>query len=135
MVTDVVVEGSRSMIVWHREVRVFLSILAQQGAFADVRHWTISLAGAGAVLQSPSGLPHHPGELKDPTARRGVLVLTDGVSEAWQSACLPRVLGSWARTTPVVIVQMLPERLCRSRPSGSPAPRCGRRSLVWPTSR
>ena len=122
---DVVVDGSPSMVVWHRVVREFLDLLAQQGAFADVRRWTLSLADAGLALRSPSGVPRRPGELKDPAARRLIFVLTDGVGEAWREDGLPRVLANWARTTPVVIVQMLPERLWPRTAIGVPS------AAVW----
>ena len=105
----------------YRAVREFLDVLAQQGAFADVRRWTICLVGARVVLRSPSGLPRQPGELKDPTARRLIFVLTDGICDAWRSGGLPRVLAAWARTTPVVIVQMLPERLWPRTAIGVPS--------------
>lgn len=122
---DVVVDGSPSMVVWHRVVREFLDLLAQHGAFADVRRWTLSLAETGLAFRSPSGVPRRPGELKDPAARRLIFVLTDGVGEAWREDGLPSVLANWARTTPVVIVQMLPERLWPRTAIGVPS------AAVW----
>jgi hypothetical protein len=118
---DVVVDGSRSMVVWHRVVREFLDLLAQHRAFADVRRWMLSLTETGAVLRSPSRILLRPGELKDPAGCRLIFVLTDGVGEAWREDGLPRVLAARARTTPVVIVQVLPERLWPRTAIGVPS--------------
>jgi len=49
-----------------------------------------------------------PGQLVDPTGRRIILVLTDGVGKAWRTGAVGRLLENWGRSSPVAVVQVLP---------------------------
>src|SRR6185437_11658084 len=68
-------------------------------------------------LYSEAGLPkdprrlRHPRELIDPAARRLILVVSDCVAKGWRKPAMFRAMMEWAQRGPVVLVQVLPERL------------------------
>lgn len=54
-----------------------------------------------------------PAELLDPSGSRLMLVLTDGVGDAWRRNLASPVLALGARAMPVAIVNLIPQRLWR----------------------
>jgi hypothetical protein len=48
----------------------------------------------------------------DPTGQTLFLVLTDGIGDGWRTGAVTRALASWARHTPVALVNLPPQRLC-----------------------
>ena len=119
-----VVDVSASMALWRRQVDGLRAMLEQLGAFRDLRWYLFDgdRAGDRLVLRSPGGsATHDPAELVDPTGRRAVLVVSDGVGAAWSGTGLSEALRTWAVAGPVALVQMLPQRLwasCRPRVVG-----------------
>lgn len=108
-----VVERSVSMTVWQPVARAFAELLRTQGAFADVRLWSLDTRdGKHAVLRSADGgLRHSPAELFHPDGRRIVLVMSDCVGDAWAGGAVPRLLHTWGRRAPVAVLQPLPTHL------------------------
>ncbi|MFB7512439.1 FxSxx-COOH system tetratricopeptide repeat protein [Streptomyces sp. NPDC056144] len=108
-----VVERSVSMTVWQPVARAFAELLRTQGAFADVRLWTLDTRdGKHAVLRSADqGLRHSPAELFHPDGRRIVLLMSDCVGDAWACGAVPRLLHTWGNRAPVAVLQPLPTHL------------------------
>ncbi len=106
-----VVEEAPSMVVWAQTIAELHRLLIQQGAFSDVRRWGLEIVDGVVFLRDASGGIHNPGELKHPIARRLIIVASDCVSTSWRDGTFASVIAEWAATTPVVMVQVLPERL------------------------
>jgi hypothetical protein len=118
-----VVDDSESMALWGEKVREFRLLCERLGAFRDVRLWHLSATGDGARAQPVlRGLPRTSGgrderELVDPSGRRLILVVTDGVHPRWRPAGpLGPVLARWALASPLAIVQPFPQRLWNRSP-------------------
>ncbi|MDY0814097.1 ATP-binding protein [Kitasatospora purpeofusca] len=117
---DLLVDTGATMAVWHRLAGELSTLLERHGAFADVRCWALdtdrpvpTLApfhrrrpGAPAAARADWSRP-----LNDPTDRRIVLVLTDGVGPAWYGKALPKFLAGVAAARPAAALQVLPRRL------------------------
>ena len=113
-----VVDDSESMALWGEKVREFRLLCERVGAFRDVRLWRLGASGDGGQAQPVlRGLSHaswvrDERELIDPSGRRLILVLTDGVHPWWRpSGSLQPVLARWALSSPLAIVQPFPQRL------------------------
>ena len=99
-----IIDDSASMIIWQRTVAEFRTLLIQLAAFRAIRVIVIN-------TDEFSGIPQH---LVGSADRRLVLVLTDCVGRAWTERAegnILRSLESMRKTSPVAIVQMLPQRL------------------------
>ncbi|MEK2493430.1 SAV_2336 N-terminal domain-related protein [Kitasatospora purpeofusca] len=117
---DLLVDTGATMAVWHRLAGELSTLLERHGAFADVRCWALdtdrpvpTLApfhrrrpGAPAAARADWSRPLH-----DPTDRRILLVLTDGVGPAWYGKELPKFLAGVAAARPAAALQVLPRRL------------------------
>lgn len=112
-----VLDNGPSMALWRPRVSAFAEMLERLGAFRtiQIRHLETAKDGGQDGLALRGGTPgapaRDPAEILDPSGRRVVLVLTDGVSDAWQREQLYSVLGRWGRTMPVSIVHLLPRWL------------------------
>ncbi|MDY6936938.1 MAG: SAV_2336 N-terminal domain-related protein [Cyanobacteriota bacterium] len=113
-----VVEESLSMHLWQRTVAELQRLLAHYGVFRDVRVWSLTSDDLGRVQIRPRlgnaarrQSVRRPRELIDPSGRRLILVATDCVSQIWQDGSVLPVLKLWASSSPMAIVQMLPEWL------------------------
>lgn len=110
-----VVDGAASMAIWELTERELVRLLTHLGAFRDVRVWTLD--SEGPRLQLHVGItrkrdrPRSVREVGDPTGRRVILVLTDGVAEAWRDGRAVAALQQWSTQTPVGLVSVLPEEL------------------------
>ncbi|MFC5663778.1 SAV_2336 N-terminal domain-related protein [Kitasatospora misakiensis] len=117
---DLLVDTGATMAVWHRLAGELSTLLERHGAFADVRCWALDTDGP-----VPRLAPFHrrrPGApaparadwsrpLNDPTDRRILLVLTDGIGPAWYGDELRDFLGAVAAVRPTAALQVLPRRL------------------------
>ncbi|WP_026178210.1 TIR-like protein FxsC [Streptomyces hokutonensis] len=115
---DLLIDTGTTMSVWHGLADELRTLAARHGAFADVRAWALHTEGPepalapfrrGARAAAPTRRWRQ--ALADPTGRRAVLVLTDGVGESWYGDELPAALADWSRTRPVAALQVLPSRL------------------------
>jgi tetratricopeptide (TPR) repeat protein len=113
----VVVDTSPSMAVSGQTIRELVTILAETGAFRDVRTWRCDTGDPNAprirlrAEQVRAGLSHDPAELVDPRGRRLILVVSDLLGQAWRDRRMAYALETWAKAGPVAVVQPLPQRL------------------------
>ncbi|MEU0530231.1 SAV_2336 N-terminal domain-related protein [Amycolatopsis tolypomycina] len=111
----VVCDTGRSTALWRATAADFVHLLERQGAFRDVR--TVQLDTDQDVPETyrvagrPDRRPLR--ELADPTGRRIVLVLTDGVGRAWRPDTVPSWLTALGEDNPLAVVHHLPHRLWR----------------------
>lgn len=113
-----VMDEGGSMELWRDTVVEFHRLLQRQGAFRDVRVVRLNtdapVPTRFAAQGEPRGSARHPlAELRDPTGRRIIFVLTDGVGQAWHDSSLPHWLGQWGSTESVVVVNVLRKPLWR----------------------
>ncbi|MCT9083017.1 SAV_2336 N-terminal domain-related protein [Streptomyces fulvoviolaceus] len=114
-----VVDGHPTgLLLWTPLVREVHRLLIQLGAFRDVRlRYLHSRADGSAGLSAhPAPSPDRirsASEIHDPSGRRLVLVLTDGVAPGWQDPSVREAMRQWAAAGPLVVLQALPERLWR----------------------
>ncbi len=111
----VVVDSSPSMALWRSRVNGFVTLLERLGAFRTMQVRLLDtredpLVLRGSTLDTPSRTAS---ELLDPTGRRVLLILTDGVHECWRQDLVGPMLAEWGRVMPVCVVNLLPERMWR----------------------
>lgn len=110
----IVFDDVPSMSVWKDTAAEFRRLLERQGAFRDVRAWSLDRDGAlFPGLSSERG--RSPGrsarELVDMSGQRLVLVMTDCVGERWHDGTMSKWLDPVLSTNPVAILQVLPPSL------------------------
>lgn len=104
-----VVDRGSSMRIWDWTVDAFRALLEHQGAFTDVKTVTVNTDETTIrSVETAPGTASPPALLADPTGRRIVLVLTDGVGHAWRSGSMYALMSIWARTCRVALVHLLP---------------------------
>ncbi|MEU6356909.1 toll/interleukin-1 receptor domain-containing protein [Streptomyces sp. NPDC047072] len=115
---DLLIDTGMTMTVWNRLADELHTLLQRHGAFADVRAWALHTDGPVPTLapfrrgtRTPSSTRRWRETLADPTGRRAVLILTDGVGPAWYGGELTDTLAAWSRRRPVTALQVLPSRL------------------------
>ncbi|MEX0167614.1 tetratricopeptide repeat protein [Streptomyces sp. LMG1-1-1.1] len=110
-----VVDDGVSMVLWQRLASDVRTLMERAGSFRDVRVYGLDTRGGTPTLRSSpyshDGRPESPKALCDPTGNTLVLVLSDGVGEAWRDGGMHRVMRSWARSGPTAILHALPTRL------------------------
>lgn len=113
----VVLDNGPSMALWRPRVSAFLSVLEQLGAFRSIQvrllETTKDADEATVVLRggTPGAPARNLDEILDPSGRRAVLLLTDGVGDVWQQDVLHPILAHWGQAMPVSIVHLLPQWL------------------------
>ena len=128
-----VIDDTPSMAVWKTTIEAFERVLVGHGAFRDVRLWRF---WADAILIDPAGRPVGSSALIAPGGRRIILILTQGVSAAWQSKAFADAILEWAHRQPTAVIQLLPERLWENTRLGEPktlarSPRPGLPNVQW----
>lgn len=104
-----VVDCGASMRLWERTAAAFLALLTRQGAFSDVKKVSVNTDERSVrSVETVPGVTRSPAQLADPTGRRIVLVLTDGVGSAWRTGSMQLLMSRWARTCHVALVHLLP---------------------------
>lgn len=113
-----VVEAGPSMILWRPTIAQLRLLLERQGAFRDVRMWTLAAdpKRPGRVAIAPGGAGGTAGLLRPealvvPGDERLILLAGDGLSPAWRDGSVFAALRVWGRHHPTAVVQMLPPRL------------------------
>ncbi|MCC5659177.1 SUMF1/EgtB/PvdO family nonheme iron enzyme [Nostoc sp. XA010] len=123
---DLVVDEGASMLIWKNTIKELRQLLETLGAFRNVRTWSL-LSNNETEVQIRPGIgsaarqqyARSPRELVDPNGRRLILILSDCVSPLWRNGVQNGVknenmifaLNTWANSSPVAIVQMLPKWL------------------------
>jgi formylglycine-generating enzyme required for sulfatase activity len=112
-----VIENSNSMEIWPPVIAEFRRLLENHGAFRNVQTWELKSEEGKVHLyaktHATSARSRSCKELLDPTQRRLILVVSDGVSAAWYTGQITKLLEYWGQYHPVAILQMLPQRLWR----------------------
>ena len=113
-----VIDEGASMMLWKQTIKEFKQLLERHGAFRDVRTWGLFISEDSKVwLRSKVGSVsrqkklHNPRELIDPNGRRLFVIISDCVSPAWRNGTITKALAAWASTSPMTIIQVLPEWL------------------------
>jgi tetratricopeptide (TPR) repeat protein len=110
-----VVDVSESMVIWRQAIAEFRTLLERLGAFHDLRTWSfdgdLGTAEIPSLAGESGGPGHRPRELIDPTGRRLILLISDCIGAAWRSGALARALEQWSDSSPVAVLQPLPERM------------------------
>jgi len=114
------VDTGASMTFWQEIAVALYHLLVRSNAFRDVRIWSMhSRAGevslsAGLSWVPPQKLGRSPRELRDPSGRRLVLVVSDCTASGWHTGEVTRqVLAPLAAAHLTTIVQVLPRTLWR----------------------
>jgi formylglycine-generating enzyme required for sulfatase activity len=117
---ELVIEASRFSFIWQDTLAEFQHLLECQGAFRNVRTWTVEGAETGQpklvtrkqVVDPDQVQPSRsPKELVDASGRRLVLFVSDCRSLLWRQGKVHEWLALWSQHGPAAIVQLLPERL------------------------
>ncbi|GAA1966617.1 FxSxx-COOH system tetratricopeptide repeat protein [Amycolatopsis minnesotensis] len=112
-----VLDNGPSMALWRPRVTAFISMLEQLGAFRTIQVRLLETAKdadqTAPVLRggTPGAPARDPDEILDSSGRRVVLLVTDGVGDAWQKTVLHPMLARWGSVLPVSIVHLLPQWL------------------------
>ena len=112
-----VLDGTPTMAFWRSRLTAFIELLEQLGAFRTIQIRLLDFQDDNGRLTpvlrgaTPTASARDPAEIIDLSGRRAVLVLTDGVSDAWQQNALHPTLSRWSRAMPVSIVHLLPQWL------------------------
>ena len=117
-----VIDTSPSMALWRSTVTAFISLAERLGAFRTIQlrlldtHEPAEGSPATPVLRggTPVTPTRRPAELLDPSGRRILLVLTDGVGQCWRQDLVSPLLAQWGASMPVAVVHLLPQRLWAS---------------------
>ncbi|BAY12967.1 SAV_2336 N-terminal domain-related protein [Calothrix sp. NIES-2098] len=132
-----VVDESKSMLLWQPTIRELQRLLERYGIFRDVRIWGMVIDQVidknGQVQRQVRIRPgfgkaartqrtHSPGELIDPQGRRLVLIATDCVASHWHDGTVLSTLKTWSQSCSTAIIQMLPEWLWSRTALGLAAP-------------
>jgi formylglycine-generating enzyme required for sulfatase activity len=112
-----VVDESKSMLIWQQSVKELRRWFRYYGAFRDVHTWGLVERNGHVGIRpdfwtnADNVVLRRPQELIDPTGRRLILVLTDCVSTTWRTDGILEALRVWTEGGPVAIIQMLPQWL------------------------
>ncbi|SMD27174.1 Tetratricopeptide repeat-containing protein [Kibdelosporangium aridum] len=138
-----VVDTGPSMALWREKINAFERLLRQTGTFRTTQRLLLSTTNENAIeLRGTTGASvRTPAELLDPSGRRIVLMLTDGVGKIWRSPQMSATLARLARTMPTAVIHLLPQRFWRQmgfaalratlKPGGRLVPNC-RWSMALP---
>ena len=113
-----VVEESRSTVIWQEIIAEFQKLTELQGAFRDVRSWSLRVEKDGAIqffsqqnISTAQQSSRSPKELLDPAGRRLILLISDCISPIWRQGKIHDLLKLWSNAGSLAIVQLLPEKL------------------------
>jgi hypothetical protein len=113
-----VVEESRSIAIWQETISELQRLTELQGAFRYVCTWSLKTDENAEIKLYPrqnvsanKQRPRSHKELLDPAGRRLVLLISDCTSVIWRQGKIHDLLKLWSHSSPLAIVQLLPERL------------------------
>jgi formylglycine-generating enzyme required for sulfatase activity len=113
-----VIENSRSTMLWQELITEVQQLFERQGAFRTVRTWTLQLDVTAEIQLYPqqrttknSPRSRCAKELLDPTGQQLIVVLSDCVSPLWREGKIHPWLKEWSKHSLTAILQFLPERL------------------------
>ncbi|WP_265592684.1 SAV_2336 N-terminal domain-related protein [Verrucomicrobium sp. BvORR034] len=113
-----------SMEIWHQASKELRHILEHQGAFRDVRTWTLTSnadapkpPAAGEKALEPTLLyadqrhtqPRDVKELVSGDGRHAVIIISDCLGSAWSDGRMAEFVRVLGKNTPMLLIQPLPE--------------------------
>jgi formylglycine-generating enzyme required for sulfatase activity len=131
-----VIEESASTILWQELLTDFQRLMERQGAFRNVRTWSLALTDRGdPQLYVRRGnttqwqRPRSPKELCDVSGRRIILVISDCVSVGWYRKPVYELLAEWSKEGPLALLQLLPSMFWNDTGLGAASVTVALRSL------
>jgi DNA-binding NarL/FixJ family response regulator len=110
-----IVDSSMSMAVWDATVRELVLLMQRLAAFRAIRGYTVDPDENGRLSLLPLGgrvaTPVDPDAIIDPTRRRLMIVVTDGIGTAWYDGRMDAQLQRWARVNRLQVIDVLPRRM------------------------
>jgi formylglycine-generating enzyme required for sulfatase activity len=113
-----VVEESRSIVIWQEIIAEFQKLTELQGAFRSVSTWSLQTDEKGEIKlftkqnqTANQQRSRSPKELLDSAGRRLVLLVSDCTSDIWHRGKIHDLLKLWSSSSPLAILQLFPERL------------------------
>ncbi|BAY47557.1 hypothetical protein SAMD00079811_51750 [Scytonema sp. HK-05] len=117
-----VVEETRTTVVWQETIAEFQKLMERHGAFRNVYTWSLQTKTDGTPQLFPfqqkkpqkvqtKQLSRSPKELLDATGRRLILLMSDCISPLWWQGEIHKLLELWGNHVPVAVLQLLPEQL------------------------
>ncbi|MEV6692689.1 response regulator transcription factor [Micromonospora sp. NPDC051196] len=110
-----IVDSSPSMAVWQPTLRELLLLMQRIGAFRIIRDYCLDSDRDGELALLPRGSrvasAIDPDSVTDPTRRRIIIVVTDGVGAAWHDGRMDIQLQRWARVNRLQVLCVLPRRM------------------------
>ncbi|MCR3753836.1 FxSxx-COOH system tetratricopeptide repeat protein [Lentzea californiensis] len=114
----VVLDDSPSLSLWRAEVVAFMEMLGRLGAFRTIQFRLVGVVRTDDGTEVPvlrGGTPdapaRDPAEVLDVSGRRVMLLMTVGIGGVWRPGVLNPLLARWARSMPVSVLHLLPQRL------------------------
>ncbi|KAB0241403.1 formylglycine-generating enzyme family protein [Microcystis aeruginosa EAWAG127a] len=110
-----VFDRSPSMDIWHQTLTDLKTVLQHYGIFRDVQVWQLAFKENNLFLykglSKTNSRVYHPKELLNPNGRRLIVVVSDCVASYWRDGRIFPLLKLWSQSSPLAILQMLPEWL------------------------
>ena len=110
-----VFDRSPSMDIWHQTLTDLKTVLQHYGIFRDVQVWQLAFKENNLFLykglSKTNSRVYHPKELLNPNGRRLIVVVSDCVASYWRDGRMFPLLKLWSQSSPLAILQMLPEWL------------------------
>jgi hypothetical protein len=104
-----------SMDIWHQTLADLKTVLQHYGIFRDVQVWQLAFKENNLFLykglSKTNSRVYHPKELLNPNGRRLIVVVSDCVASYWRDGRMFPLLKLWSQSSPLAILQMLPEWL------------------------
>ncbi|MCA2720540.1 MAG: formylglycine-generating enzyme family protein, partial [Microcystis sp. M048S1] len=104
-----------SMDIWHQTLTDLKTVLQHYGIFRDVQVWQLAFKENNLTLHrgltKTNSRVYHPKELLNPNGRRLIVVVSDCVASYWRDGRMFPLLKLWSQSSPLAILQMLPEWL------------------------
>jgi len=108
-----VVDRSPAMGVWRETIADFTAAVAWLGAFRTLQVRELTFRDRRPELRDSLRQLAAPGQLSASDARRLVVVVSDCAASGWREPDVWRHLRAWSLSTPVALLNPLPQRLWR----------------------
>jgi hypothetical protein len=108
-----VIDTGPSMALWRPTIAAFETLLEQLGTFRTIQRRLLDVGSAVPMLRGGTSRAsaRGPNQLIDPSGRRVLLVLTDGVGGKWRTPTYSAMLARLAGRMPTAVIHLLPQRL------------------------